>query len=60
MKWAIILASVIAVAASIARLLPEAFVGASLLTIAAVLRSQAVRVVPPGRQTSADFRPTKM
>ena len=60
MKVFIIFALLLGVAASVAQLLPEAFIGASLLTIAAVLRSQAARSVPPGRQTSADFQRTEM
>ena len=59
MKVFIIFALLLGVAASVAQL-PEAFIGASLLTIAAVLRSQAARSVPPGRQTSADFQRTEM
>jgi hypothetical protein len=59
-KVLIIFALLLGVAASVAQLLPEAFIGAGLLTIAAVLRTQAARAVPPGRQTSADFPPTEI
>jgi len=59
-KVLIIFALLLGLAASVAQLLPEAFVGTSLLMIAAVLRSQAARVGPPGRQTSADFQRTEM
>lgn len=60
MKSAMVFALLLGVAASVAQLHPEALIGTSLLVIAAVLRSQAARAVPPGRQTSADFPPPKM
>lgn len=60
MKVLLIFALLLGVAATVAQLLPEAFIGTSLLMIAAVLRNQAARVVPPGRQTSAEFPRTEM
>ena len=60
MKSNIVFALLLGVAASVAQLHPEAFIGTSFLVVAAVLRSQAARAVPPGRQTSADLPRAKM